>query len=69
MLSDNLFWKSLYNTLYYTILAVPIGVVVAMVLALAMNQRAAGRCPFYPGRPVPSLGAAHSLRFPSSSSP
>ena len=39
MLSDNLFWKSLYNTLYYTVLAVPIGVVVAMVLALAMNQR------------------------------
>ena len=28
----------LYNTLYYTLLAVPIGVVVAMVLALAMNQ-------------------------------
>ena len=29
---------SLYNTLYYTALAVPIGVVVAMGLALAMNQ-------------------------------
>src|SRR3954463_16189497 len=28
-----LFWKSAYNTLYYTILAVPIGVVVAMLLA------------------------------------
>ncbi len=39
MASDNFFWKSLYNTLYYTVLAVPIGVVVAMVLALAMNQR------------------------------
>jgi len=39
MASDTLFWKSLYNTLYYTVLAVPIGVVVAMVLALAMNQR------------------------------
>ena len=39
MLTDNLFWKSLGNTLYYTTLAVPIGVVVAMVLALAMNQR------------------------------
>ncbi|HJQ95772.1 MAG TPA: sugar ABC transporter permease [Acidimicrobiia bacterium] len=39
MLTDNLFWKSLGNTLYYTALAVPIGVVVAMVLALAMNQR------------------------------
>jgi multiple sugar transport system permease protein len=38
LLNDDLFWKSLYNTLYYTALAVPIGVVVAMGLALAMNQ-------------------------------
>jgi multiple sugar transport system permease protein len=38
MLTDDLFWKSLYNTLYYTLLAVPIGVVVALVLALAMNR-------------------------------
>jgi multiple sugar transport system permease protein len=38
LLNDQLFWKSLYNTLYYTALAVPIGVVVAMGLALAMNQ-------------------------------
>ncbi len=36
---DPLFWLSAYNTLYYTALAVPIGVVVAIVLALAMNQR------------------------------
>lgn len=36
--NDNLFWTSLYNTFYYTFLAVPIGVVVAMVLALAMDQ-------------------------------
>jgi multiple sugar transport system permease protein len=38
MIHDDLFWKSLYNTLYYTALAIPIGVVVAMGLALAMNQ-------------------------------
>lgn len=37
MLDDELFWTSLWNTFYYTALAVPIGVVVAMVLALAMN--------------------------------
>ena len=36
---DTLFWKSAYNTLYYTFLAVPVGVVMATVLALAMNQR------------------------------
>ncbi len=38
LLQDELFWTSLYNTLYYTALAVPLGVVVAMGLALAMNQ-------------------------------
>lgn len=39
MLADPLFWKAAYNTLYYTLLAVPIGVVVAMLLAIAMNQK------------------------------
>ncbi len=37
--NDGLFHTSLYNTFYYTLLAVPIGVVVAMILALAMDQR------------------------------
>jgi multiple sugar transport system permease protein len=39
MAADPMFLKSAYNTLYYTLLAVPIGVVVAMVLALAMNRK------------------------------
>jgi multiple sugar transport system permease protein len=39
MFKDDLFWKAAYNTLYYTLLAVPIGVVVAIVIALAMNQK------------------------------
>lgn len=38
MLDDDRFWTAVYNTLYYTALAVPIGVVVALTLALAMNQ-------------------------------
>src|SRR4051812_35068746 len=36
MFSDPVFLKALYNTLYYTLLAVPIGVAVAMILAMAM---------------------------------
>lgn len=36
--NDNLFHTSLYNTLFFTFFAVPIGVCVAMVLAMAMNQ-------------------------------
>lgn len=38
MIHDDTFWTAVYNTAYYTLLAVPVGVVVAMVLALAMNQ-------------------------------
>jgi multiple sugar transport system permease protein len=38
MFKDDLFWIALYNTFFYTGLAVPLGVVVAMALALAMNQ-------------------------------
>ncbi len=38
MLDDPMMATSLWNTFYLTGLAVPIGVVVAMVLALAMNQ-------------------------------
>jgi len=36
---DPLFWTSIYNTFYYVILAVPLGVVVAIVLALGMSQK------------------------------
>ena len=39
--ADPLFWKASTVTLNYTLLAVPIGVVVAMLLAMAMNQKAA----------------------------
>ena len=38
LLSDTVFWNSLNNTLYHTALAVPIGIVVAMAMAIAMNQ-------------------------------
>lgn len=38
LFEDPIFWQSLWNTFYYTGLAVPIGAVMAMVLALAMNQ-------------------------------
>jgi multiple sugar transport system permease protein len=39
MAADPLFWKAVSNTLYYTALAVPLGVIVAMTLALVMNQK------------------------------
>jgi multiple sugar transport system permease protein len=39
LIGDSLFWTSIYNTLYYVVLAVPLGVAVAIALALAMSQR------------------------------
>jgi len=63
MFDDPIFAKSVYNTLYYTLLAVPIGVVMALVLALAMNQRlrevALYRAAFY----LPSVLPIFALSF------
>jgi multiple sugar transport system permease protein len=60
---DPLFWQSLSNTLYYTALAVPIGVVVAIALALMMNQNvrevAIYRAAFY----LPSIIPLFALTF------
>jgi multiple sugar transport system permease protein len=36
---DPILLTTVYNTLFYTALAVPVGIVVAVILALAMNQR------------------------------
>jgi multiple sugar transport system permease protein len=37
--ADPLFWQSLYNTVYYTLIAVPVGIAMALVMAIAMNQQ------------------------------
>ncbi|AEF80875.1 carbohydrate ABC transporter permease [Leadbettera azotonutricia] len=39
LVSDPMVRQSAYNTLYYTAFAVPVGIVVAIGLALAMNQK------------------------------
>jgi multiple sugar transport system permease protein len=63
MAADPQFWKATYNTLYYTLLAVPIGVVVAMGLALVMNQKlrevAVYRAIFY----LPSILPVFAIAF------
>ena len=63
MVDDGLFWKSLYNTLFYTVLAIPIGMTVAMLLAIAMNQRIRAiplyRAAFY----LPSLLPLFAVSF------
>jgi multiple sugar transport system permease protein len=63
LLQDPLFWKSIYNTLYYTILAVPIGVIVAIVLALAMNQKVGEVTVYRAILYVPSILPIFALSF------
>ena len=63
MVKDPLFWQSLSNTFYYAGLAVPIGLVVAIALALMMNQNvrevAIYRAAFY----LPSIIPLFALTF------
>jgi multiple sugar transport system permease protein len=63
MVKDPLFWQSLSNTLYYAGLAVPIGLVVAIALAMMMNQNvrevAIYRAAFY----LPSIIPLFALTF------
>lgn len=40
---DELFWKSLVNTAYYTFAVVPIGTVAAFIVALMLNQGVIGQ--------------------------
>jgi len=42
MIHDSRFWKSLYNTAYFTLLSVPIGMALSIIVALLMNQKVKG---------------------------
>lgn len=46
LVHDDLFWKSLGNTLFYAALSVPLGTLVALSLALLLNQPVRGRAFF-----------------------
>jgi multiple sugar transport system permease protein len=63
IVADPIFWKSAYNTAYYTLLAVPVGAAIAMILALAMNRRvreiAVYRAIFY----LPSILPVFAISF------
>ncbi|WP_235886095.1 carbohydrate ABC transporter permease [Paenibacillus cymbidii] len=42
LLHDSLFWKALYNTMFYTIFSVPLSVVAGIILALILNMKVKG---------------------------
>ena len=55
---DPRFWRSMFNTAYFTLLSVPIGMVLSIIVAILMNQKVKGigtfRTIFY----LPSVMAA-----------
>jgi multiple sugar transport system permease protein len=58
---DPLYWVAVWNTFFYTIVAVPLSLLVALLLALLLNQRATGigiyRTIFYLPAVVPAVAA------------
>jgi multiple sugar transport system permease protein len=55
LVHDELFWKSLANTAYYAAIAVPVGIIVALGLALLLNLRVRGQALYRTFFFVPSI--------------
>ncbi len=60
--ADPLFWTSLYNTLYYAVFYVPLGIIIAFLLAVLLNQKVRGiaiyRTIYYLPSIVPAVASA-----------
>lgn len=46
MVTDDVFWKSLYNTLFYTLISVPLSLTLALMIAVLLNRPILGRSLF-----------------------
>ena len=42
MFHDHLFWKSVYNTLYITVIGVPLSIILGVIAAVLLNQNVKG---------------------------
>jgi multiple sugar transport system permease protein len=61
LLSDAVFWKALYNTLFFAVFAIPTGLAVSLFLAILLNFNVAGRSFFRTAIFLPSLVPVVSL--------
>ncbi len=43
LMMDDVFWQSLWNTIYYAVFALPLGTIVALCLAILLNVETRGR--------------------------
>ncbi|HDL77725.1 MAG TPA: sugar ABC transporter permease [Lentisphaerae bacterium] len=55
MFTDEVFWKSLYNTFYYAAFSLPLCLVTSLLIAVMLNQRIIGRPLFRTIYFLPSL--------------
>ena len=55
MVTDDVFWKAIWNTLIYAGFSVPLGLMLALVLAVLLNQPIAGRSFFGTFFYIPSI--------------
>ena len=51
-LKDSVFWKSLWNTLYYVGLSVPLRVILGLGLAILLNQTIPAMHPIHPNNAI-----------------
>ncbi|WP_020573402.1 carbohydrate ABC transporter permease [Actinopolymorpha alba] len=63
MFKDPVMWTSIYNTLFYSGWAVPIGLIVALLLALAMNRNVREVAFYRTALYIPSLAPIFALSF------
>jgi len=61
LFSDQVFWKALYNTLFFAAFAIPTGLVVSLLLAVLLNFNVPGRSIFRTVIFLPSLVPLVSL--------
>ncbi len=63
LFSDPVTWQSINNTLFYTLLAVPIGIVVAILLALALSSTIREVAVYRTALYIPSILPLFALSF------
>ncbi len=61
MVTDNVFWKSLYNTFYYAAFSLPLCLVLALLIAVLLNNSVRGRPAFRTFFFLPSLVPAVAI--------
>ncbi len=55
MVTDSVFWKSLYNTFYFAAFSLPLGMIISLLVAVLLNQSVRGRSVFRAIFFLPSL--------------